>query len=408
MRLVRLPSGRAPAQHAESVARRTVMMVARKIRTHRVGVRQGSETGASFARLGRPVIQSRRLMSGFSAMQNTALATMAIALASSAGAQETVSASLPAIVVSARVTTWQGDARAAYSLIHDDYCAGADGIVRHAVPELLARDLRAGIATVVGGCEWRGLTTTLAEFAAQGFEIVNHSYSHPHVTPDVARQEIGESKRRLEADSGSPVTFFAFPYDDFNDETLEVVADTGHLGSRAGQPGINPPDGIDPLRVRFEVFGPYSSYEKNHEGLNRYVDDTLELGGWGVRECHGVEDGSWEPVPLAEYRAHLDHVRAKVHERLLWMAPPSTVLRYQLARSRCGAPLIAEHRVSIAADEACLKLATPLTLALQVAGDSPRIVVHSEELELPTRLGPSGEWLVDIKPGQSIDVLVPD
>ena len=47
----------------------------------------------------------------------------------------------PASISSARLTTWPNDARAAYSIIHDDFCA-TSGILDYAIPELKSRGLR--------------------------------------------------------------------------------------------------------------------------------------------------------------------------------------------------------------------------------------------------------------------------
>jgi peptidoglycan/xylan/chitin deacetylase (PgdA/CDA1 family) len=307
-------------------------------------------------------------------------------------------ASAAAVPLAVRVTTWRDDARAAYSLIHDDFCAGAEGILAHAVPELRARGLHAGLATVAGSCEASGLIPRLAELAAEGFEIVNHSYSHPHITPELAPHEIAEARRLLETYSRAPITFFAFPFDDYNDATIALVASAGHLGARAGGGGINPPDFTDPLRARFETYGPYSSYGNRPEGLDRYVDEAVVAGGWALRECHGVADTSWEPVPLDGYRAHLDHARSLVEAHRLWMALPSAVVRYRLARERCGPPSNDGNVLTFTANPACAETQSELTLALTLPAGVTNVSVRAAEQELPVRQNPSGEWIVTVDP----------
>ena len=310
----------------------------------------------------------------------------------------------PAAVASARVTMWRDDARAAYSLIHDDLCAGAEGILAHAVPELRSRGLRAGFATVSGSCEASGIATKPPELAAEGFEVVNHSFSHPHVTPDLAPREIAESRRLLEGYARVPVTFFAFPFDDYSNETVALVGAAGHLGARAGGGGINVADFPDPLRAKFEAYGPYSSYGTGPESLDRYVDAAVAAGGWALRECHGVADSSWEPVPLAGYRTHLDHVRGLVDSHQLWMAPPSQVVRYRLAREGCGAPRIEGNRLSFAAGAACVEIRSELTLALTLGASASSLSVRVGDEDLPVRRNVSGEWIVTVDPRTPADV----
>ena len=310
----------------------------------------------------------------------------------------------PAVLESASVTAWRDDARGAYSLIHDDLCAGAEGILAHAVPELRARGLRAGLATVSGSCEASGLAARLQELAADGFEIVNHSYSHPHLTPELAPLEIAESRRLLESYARAPVTFFAFPFDEYTDETVALVGSAGHLGARAGGGGINAAGFSDPLRAKFEAYGPYSSFGTRQQGLDRFVDAAVSAGGWALRECHGVADTSWEPVPLASYRSHLDHVRALADAHQLWMAPPSQVVRYRLARERCGEPKIVGNRVSFAESATCVEAQSELTIALKLTGGVSSLSVRSGDKELPVRRRASGEWIVSLDPQTSADV----
>ncbi len=334
------------------------------------------------------------------------LATLAVSLSCAPGAEGQNQTSGPAALVSVRVTTWRDDARAAYSLIHDDLCAGAEGILGHAVPELRARGLRAGLATVAGSCQWGNVSASLPQLAADGFEIINHSYSHPHVTPEIAPREIDEARRLLESYARTPVTFFAFPFDDYNDATIALVGAAGHLGARAGGGGVNAADFPDPLRAEFEAYGPYSGYGSGPASLDRYVDAAVSAGGWALRECHGVADTSWEPVPLDGYRAHLDHVRSHVDAHELWMAPPSSVVRYRLARERCGAPHLEGSRVTFAASAACSSLQTELTLALTTTGRPASVVVRVGDVELPARQASSGEWIVTVDPQKPCDVVL--
>lgn len=327
------------------------------------------------------------------------LALCASACAGRVTAASDAAVAPPALGIrAARVTPWRDGARGAYSLIHDDLCAGADGILEHAVVELRARRLRAGLATVAGNCASAGLAPRLAELAADGFEIVSHSYSHPHITPELAPHEITESKRLLESYTGVPVTFFAFPFDDRNDATIALVGAAGYLGARAGSEAINPPDFTDLLRVDFDTYGTYSRFGAGPESLDRYVDSAVAAGGWALRECHGVADGSWNPVPLDAYRSHLDHMRARIDSGELWMAPPTAVLRYRLARRDCGEPVTAGNRMTFAGSAACRAAGSELTVALDVADSPAELVLRCGSRTVPARRASDGQWLVDVDP----------
>jgi peptidoglycan/xylan/chitin deacetylase (PgdA/CDA1 family) len=334
------------------------------------------------------------------------LAAVSTVLSCGSGADTSGANAGTAPVVSARVTAWQDGAQAAYSLIHDDVCANAEGVLAHAVPELRARGMRAGLATVAGSCASSGFSAQLPGLAAEGFEIVNHSYSHPHVTSENASLEIDEARRLLEFEARAPVTFYAFPFDDFNDATIALVRASGHLGARAGGGGVNPPDFADPFRARFEVYGGNSSHGTGPASLDRFVDAALAAGGWALRECHGVADSSWEPVPLATYRAHLDRVRGQVETHQLWMATPSTVVRYRLARQRCGVPRLDGSRVSFVASEACNELRPELTLALTLSAEAPGVSVRAGDQDLPVRRGRSSEWIVTVDPRLPADISI--
>ena len=88
------------------------------------------------------------------------------------------------------VTTWRGDAKGAYSIIHDDLCdASVGGLFDSANTELHQRGLRAGFGAIVGACDgalegsevqW----PQVKELVANGHEIFSHSWSHACLAPD--------------------------------------------------------------------------------------------------------------------------------------------------------------------------------------------------------------------------------
>lgn len=64
----------------------------------------------------------------------------------------------------------------------------------------------------------------------EGHEISAHAVNHPSLTElpmAVAREEVAEDRKNLEALAGYPVTGFAYPYGTYNDKVEEVLAQCG-------------------------------------------------------------------------------------------------------------------------------------------------------------------------------------
>jgi peptidoglycan/xylan/chitin deacetylase (PgdA/CDA1 family) len=304
--------------------------------------------------------------------------------------------------VQARIATWRGDARAAYSIIHDDLgSAEADGILEHAGRELEARGLTAAAAAIAAECEKRALWGKLEHWIAAGNEVASHSLSHVDQveTPSYER-EIDEAKRLLDDRLGSErVRFFVFPYDSYDAPAIAHLSIRGYLGARAGERGLNAPDFADPLRVNYDAYGPeYSVYEGRKDLLSAYVDDAIACGGWAVRELHGVEDSSWESIPLADYRAHLDRVKTLTLSGELWMATPCEVIRYRLTREARGSACVRDGVLGFAGKNDPLCDATPITVVLSTERDAPRLDCRRGDHSFAaTRVGP-GKFMLDVDP----------
>ena len=87
---------------------------------------------------------------------------------------------------------------------------------------------------------------------AQGVEFGSHTLTHPmlsRVPVDMARKEIGESKRVLEDKLGTAVPFFCYPRGDFNDTVTRVVREEGYRAAYSTLPGLNDRR-TDPFRLR--------------------------------------------------------------------------------------------------------------------------------------------------------------
>lgn len=73
----------------------------------------------------------------------------------------------------------------------------------------------------------------IKELAADGWEIGSHSLSHLDLTliPNRQRDEIVESRRRLETVLGVPILTFAYPFGKLDDATVDYVKFAGYIAA---------------------------------------------------------------------------------------------------------------------------------------------------------------------------------
>ncbi|MFO6424431.1 chitinase N-terminal domain-containing protein [Motilimonas sp. KMU-193] len=247
--------------------------------------------------------------------------------------------------LTAKVASWKNNAAAAYTIQHDDFCAYiTDGIIHYAIPELSARGLQGSVGVIAGNCanyHWQAVE----QFAAAGHEIVNHSWMHSNpVDPAWSDEvEIRQAQQTLVDKTPTAVEFYAFPQDQASAESIAALkAEPGIIGMRSVNyylaRGVNDADTFDPYFIKNDLFtnsGIWSVYEGSDDILQAYVDDAVSKGGWALRTFHGVEDTSWEQIPLLRYQGHLDYVKSLVDQGALWVAGASDVIRYGMSRRHC-------------------------------------------------------------------------
>ena len=69
----------------------------------------------------------------------------------------------------------------------------------------------------------------------QGFQIANHSLTHPRleqIPVEAARQDIAEGRARLQQFFGQPVLGFAYPFGSYNEAVMEAIRAAGHVYAR--------------------------------------------------------------------------------------------------------------------------------------------------------------------------------
>ncbi|MDI6793089.1 MAG: polysaccharide deacetylase family protein [bacterium] len=80
-----------------------------------------------------------------------------------------------------------------------------------------------------------------AEMAANGIEFGAHTLTHPPLTKIASQQamyEIKDSKQEIEQRLGKAVSFFCYPYGDFNEETKAMVKEAGFMGACCSKYGV--------------------------------------------------------------------------------------------------------------------------------------------------------------------------
>jgi len=313
-----------------------------------------------------------------------------------------------------KVATWKGDAKAAYSIIHDDY-PYTDGLHKHYL-ELNNRGLRAGFGVIVGAVEEgnKHYYDKMRQMVSEGHEIINHSYSHLDLLKEGTdlNKEIDHSTALLKA-NGFNVTAFVFPFDQSNEAILQRLKGIGYLAARGGVHEVNPAklntdDPLAPFHAGWDSFfedpatgqNIGSKYKDQGDVLKGYVDDAIQKGGWAVRELHGVEDSSWGSVSIAKYTAHLDYVVEKVKSNELWMDTFTNVTRYRSSRAYCGQALAEDSgtiNFSLATSENCTKYSSPLSVVISTNGVDD-ITATQNGASIPSKRLDAGKYMLEIDP----------
>ena len=81
----------------------------------------------------------------------------------------------------------------------------------------------------------------LDQWLAAGMEVGSHSCSHPRLRelqPDAALYEIAESRTVLRNMLGVPIEHFAYPFGQFNADTVELVRRAGYSSAVTVLPGV--------------------------------------------------------------------------------------------------------------------------------------------------------------------------
>ena len=89
------------------------------------------------------------------------------------------------------------------------------------------------------------------EMSNYGIDIQSHTVNHPHLdkmTYDEQFTELKESKKTLESITGKKVDSIAYPFGDFNDDTIKAAKDAGYTLGFTTKRGLSDRDD-NPLKL---------------------------------------------------------------------------------------------------------------------------------------------------------------
>lgn len=182
-------------------------------------------------------------------------------------------------------------ARHVYLTFDDGFC----DVVRNAAAVLHQNGFRAMmflVADLLGGTnQWQqrqgdapaplASVAQVQEWLAAGNEIGSHTLTHPRLTAlpvELAREEIGASKKKLEDMFGRPIQHFCYPYGDWNERVRDLVAEAGYMTACTTDFGVNDAS-AHPLALR-RITARYKS--RSIRELKRWLARRWKAFLWDV------------------------------------------------------------------------------------------------------------------------------
>jgi Polysaccharide deacetylase/PA14 domain/Secretion system C-terminal sorting domain len=237
--------------------------------------------------------------------------------------------------------TWKDNAKAAYTIVHDDFGDGAtSGIAKYADGIAYSRGIKFCFGAITSQCDGNDWSDA-RRMRGHGHEAINHTHSHRcsyqpgwcasnniYSSRDFS-VELDGSTNLIEQNVGERPRFFIHPYDLSTSQVLDRLKSLGYLGARSGSQGaLNNPYFNDFFHLNYFVHDPNSNLYQ----LNQAVQSAVSSGGYLMRELHGVGDGSWASVPVSDYQSHLDFVKQQMDAGNLWSATASEAITYKMQK----------------------------------------------------------------------------
>src|SRR6478735_1171872 len=238
---------------------------------------------------------------------------------------------------------WRNNAKGAYSLIHDDFGDPiVSGIENYADTIAFNRGVKFTFGAITGSCDAADWVNA-NRLVSHGHEVMSHTHNH-YCAMDPGwcstqtwanfATELDQSTNLIQTNTSVYPRFFIWPFDITTQASKDYLRDNLHYyGARGGVQNqslntnqLNNTVITDFMSLNFSVYAPTTSATE----LNGLVDLAIANGKWGIRETHGVNDGSWASVTLADYRAHMNYIRSKMLSNDIWNATATEVTTYKM------------------------------------------------------------------------------
>lgn len=236
---------------------------------------------------------------------------------------------------------------------------------------------------------------SLMAWDARGFEIAHQGWTDTPISANECESEILRSQNALEEEMGKRPYFFVYPEDEDGDVQDQYLRDQGYVGACSGAQEetnpltVNARDWTDCIEAGFrgmmddamQSMQP-DPQQKQVYFFNKYIDDIIEEGGWGIRMMHGIEGNeAWGWVYEESFATHLDYVVEKRDSGLIWMETCGNLCRYITERDQYSVSLGASDAESFDIEWTLSDLDTavynyPLTIKVDLPSSYSNITVQ--------------------------------
>lgn len=230
--------------------------------------------------------------------------------------------------------------------------------------------------------------TELQEMSAQGHEISSHSWSHPNLTrlsPEMLKFEIEKNDTLIFEKLGKMPRTFCYPGNAFNDAVVQA-ASKNRVGTRISQFAVGS--------------------KSTAESLNKWVNELVEKGEWGVTMTHGITYGYDSfPDPSVLWN-HLEKVKLQADK--IWVGTFKEIAAYIKERENIQLDIIERRGSIIITPHLSLKnelFNEPLTMVIKKEGVR-KVKAKQRKKKLSTRVA-QDKVLLNFNPnGGTIEVKI--
>jgi len=315
------------------------------------------------------------------------------------------------------IAQFKDDKKAAFTFCFDD---GPKSVYTQAMPIFEEYGYRAtmfinpGVIQDKEGDQWRGSWHDWQDAQARGFEIGNHSMTHPRlvsVSDDDLEKEVNGSYDLIEQKMGATPRSFAFPFDISDKRVLQKVTER-HFAIRehAYLSNVYP-------NVFLAVYGGNQFFIKTG---SRIVDLAIMKKLWIVAELHEIQAEPLSPIAPREagyfktgatafkplttdfLREHLKDIQSRGE---VWVDTFNNVYRYFMEKneSKVSWDRVAARSIVFSVNSTLdpKEFDYPLTVVIDTSPDQPvgALAVQSgTEQIFPVRVGEK-KLFVNVAPG---------